>query len=313
MKKGNNNSIRVFAPATVANISCGFDVLGLCLDSIGDEMLITKKQEKGITISKIEGFDLPKNPLKNAASVAGMALLKKTNLDYGFDIQIFKNIKPGSGIGSSAASSAGAVVGINKLIGAPFNKTELIEFATEGERVACGSPIADNVSPAILGGFTLVKNKKPLHILSLPTPSDLYVVILHPQIEIKTSESRAILPEKIFLKDAVTQWANVGSFISALYTSDYDLLSDSIKDVIVEPYRSKLIPFFNETKQIALQSGALGYGISGSGPSTFALCKGKEAAKNVQLKLNNYFNKTAIPFKCYLSKINTKGVKTIQL
>ena len=304
------DKIEIFAPATVANISCGFDVLGLCLDNVGDKMIISKTAKKGIAISKIEGYDLPLNPLKNAASVAGMALLKELDLDYGFEIEIYKQIKPGSGIGSSAASSAGAVVGINQLLGLPFNDTALIEFAREGERIACGTPIADNVAPAILGGFTLVKETNPLKVLSLPTPKDLFVVILHPQIEIKTADSRGILPENIPLTDAVKQWANVGSFVSALYTNDYDLLANSIKDVIVEPHRSKLIPFFKETKNIALKNGALGYGISGSGPATFSICKGKDVAEKVQQEIRIFFSKTNIPFKTYSSKINTKGVKT---
>ncbi len=305
------NKISVFAPATVANISCGFDVLGLCLDTIGDEMTFIKTDQKGVRITKLEGFDLPKDPNKNAASVAVMEMLSKANSNFGIDIQIKKNIKPGSGIGSSAASSAGAVVGVNKLLGLNFSKTELIAFAQEGERIACGSPIADNVAPAIFGGFTLVKSTNPLQVLSLPTPTDLYVVILHPQIEIKTADSRAILPEKIPLKDAVKQWANVGSFVSALYTNDYNLLSDSITDFVVEPYRSKLIPFFNEVKTIALQNGALGFGISGSGPSTFSICKGEKTAREVRNQIDLFFKKTNIPFELHLSKINTKGVKII--
>ncbi len=306
-----NNKIEVFAPATVANISCGFDVLGLCLDSIGDKMIISKKNKKGISISKIKGFDLPIDVRQNAAGMAARALLKNIKTDYGFDIKIFKKIKPGSGIGSSAASSAGAVVGINELLGNPFTKNELIDFAREGERIACGSPIADNVAPAILGGFTLVKSTNPLQVISLPSIYRLFVVILHPQIEIKTADARAVLPEKILLKDAVTQWANVGSLVSSLYTKDYDLFALSLQDVVVEPYRSKLIPFFKETKEIAIQNGALGYGISGSGPATFAICKGRENAKIIKEKLSEfYIAKKKIPFKIYISKINRKGIKT---
>ncbi len=304
-------SIKIFSPATVANLSCGFDVLGLCLDSIGDEMLIRKIPKKGITISKIDGYDLPYKATKNAAGASALALLKKIDLDYGFDIQITKKIKPGSGIGSSASSSAGSVWAINELLGKPFSNTELIEFAREGERVACGSPIADNVSPAILGGFTLVKSTNPLEVLSLPTPDDLYVVILHPQIEIKTEEARAILPEHIPLKLAVNQWANVGALVSSLYTSDYELLSRSLTDVIVEPFRSKLIPFFDDLKEIAIKNNALGFGISGSGPSVFSLCKGKAIAEKVSEELNSFYKKTKIDFNIYNSKINTEGVKVI--
>lgn len=309
MKK-TTDKIEVFAPATVANLSCGFDVLGLCLDSIGDKMIITKKEKKGITISKIKGFEIPINVYKNAAGVAARALLRKSKIDYGFDIQILKKIKPGSGIGSSAASSAGAVVGINELLNNPFTKTELINFAREGERVACGSPIADNVSPAILGGFTLVKETNPLQVVSLPSIGKLYIVILHPQIEIKTADARAILPKNIPLKDAVKQWANVGSLVSSLYTKNYDLFASSLQDVVIEPYRSKLIPFFKKTKKICMKNGALGYGISGSGPSTFAICKGKENADLIKNALSEFYAKKRIPYKIYISRINRKGVKT---
>lgn len=304
-------SIKIFSPATVANLSCGFDVLGLCLDSIGDEMLIRKIPKKGIIISKIDGYDLPYKATKNAAGASALALLKKIDLDYGFDIQITKKIKPGSGIGSSASSSAGSVWAINELLGKPFSNTELIEFAREGERVACGSPIADNVSPAILGGFTLVKSTNPLEVLSLPTPDDLYVVILHPQIEIKTEEARAILPEHIPLKLAVKQWANVGALVSSLYTSDYELLSKSLIDAVVEPFRSKLIPFFDELKEIALKNNALGFGISGSGPSVFSLCKGIGNAEKVSKYLNKFYKSTKIDFNIHISKINTDGVKCL--
>lgn len=301
--------IKVFSPATVANLSCGYDALGVCLSHIGDEMIIKKTAKKGVFISKMEGFNLPTDTKKNAAGAAALALLKKNNVDFGFEIEIVKKVKPGSGIGSSASSSAGAVVGINHLLGNPFSKSELIQFAMEGERVACGSAIADNVAPAILGGFTLVKDTNPLHVLSLPTPNDLFMVILHPQIEIKTLDSRAVLPNKILLTDAVKQWSNLGSFVSALYEGDYSLLSQSIKDIVVEPHRSKLIPFFKEVQSIALKSGSLGCGISGSGPSIFSLCKGEEIAKNVSEKISKFYKTTSIHFHIFTSKINSNGVE----
>ncbi len=302
------DSIRLFSPATVANLSCGYDVLGLCLAHVGDEMLIKQTTKKGVFITKMEGFNLPKETAKNAAGASALALLKEIDIDYGFEIEIIKKVKPGSGIGSSASSSAGSVVGINHLLGNPFNKTQLIKFAMEGERAACGAPIADNVSPAILGGFTLVKSTKPLEVLSLPTPKDLYVVILHPQIEIKTADSRAVLPNKIPLNNAVKQWANVGSLVSALYENNYDLLSRSLQDVIIEPHRSKLIPFFNEVKELSLANGSLGCGISGSGPSIFSICKGENNMLKVALAIKQFYVKTGIDFNIYQSKVNTKGV-----
>lgn len=307
------NEIEIFAPATIANVSCGFDVLGCCLDSIGDTMIIKKSPVKGITISKIVGQDLPMEPEKNVAGVAIMAMLDTygVDLNFGIDVEIHKNIKPGSGIGSSAASAAGAVFGLNQLLGQPFSNHELVEFAAEGERAACGSPIADNVAPALLGGFTLVKSTEPIKIIELPSIPKLFATIIHPQIEIKTSDSRAILPQKVALKDAVKQWANVGGLVHALHQHDHDLFSDCLTDYVVEPHRSKLIPKFNEVKKTALQAGALGCGISGSGPSIFTFCKDAQIAENVIKKVSEIYTNTTIPFHVYSSKINETGIKII--
>lgn len=305
------NQIKIFSPATVANVSCGFDVLGFCLDTIGDEMLIKKTSQKGIRISKIEGYDLPFEAEKNVAGVSALALYNDTNPDCGFDIEIYKKIKPGSGIGSSSASAAGSVFAINELLGKPYNKTQLTYFAMKGEALASKCEHADNLAPAIFGGFTLVKSVSPLKIVQLPTPSDLYAVVIHPQIEIKTSEARAILPQEVSLRNAIRQWSNVGCFVHALHTEDYELLSNSLEDVIAEPYRSKLIPHFNDVKQTALNQGALGCGISGSGPSIFSLCKGIESAKNVKDAIQMVYSQTPIDFEIYLSKINTEGIKIV--
>lgn len=307
------NEIKIFAPATIANISCGFDVLGCCLDTVGDEMVVRKVPNKGIRISKIEGVDLPFESDKNVAGVAALALLNefKKNLDFGFEIDIYKNIKPGSGIGSSAASAAGTVFAINELLNKPFSKLQLVEFARKGEELACGSPIADNVAPAIFGGFTLVKSTNPLKIIELPSLDDLYTTILHPQIEIKTEDSRAILPKNVALKEAVKQWANVGALVHALHTNDYNLFSESLTDFIVEPHRSKLIYDFDKVKESALKAGALGCGISGSGPSIFTFSKNIQIAESVASSINDIYLKNNIPFKIYISKISTQGIKII--
>ena len=238
------NEIKLFSPATVANVSCGFDVLGFCLDSIGDEMVIRKTAEKGIRITKIEGYDLPFEVEKNVAGVSALAMYEAAKPNCGFEIEIYKHIKPGSGVGSSSASAVGSVYGMNVLLGNPYSKTELTAFAMKGEAVASQSEHADNIAPALFGGFTLVKSLKPLEILEIPTPSDLFAVVIHPQIEIKTADARKILPENISLKNAITQWSNVGSLIHGLHTNDYDLISRSLKDVVVEPFRSQLIPRF---------------------------------------------------------------------
>ncbi|MDB4402257.1 homoserine kinase [Algibacter sp.] len=305
------NEIKIFSPATVANVSCGFDVLGFCLDSVGDDMVIRKTEKKGIYITKIEGFDLPYEANLNVAGVSALAMYEAIDVDFGFEIEIYKNIKPGSGIGSSAASAVGSVFGMNELLGRPFNKTQLTGFAIKGEALASKCEHADNLAPALFGGFTLVKSISPLQILEIPSPDDLYATIIHPQIEIKTSESRAILPKKIALSDAITQWANFGSLIHALHTSDYDLIKESLHDVVVEPHRSKLIPHFNAVKKAAITAGALGCGISGSGPSIFTLSNSLETSNNVKDAIKNVYSKTGIAFEIHVSKINTEGVKII--
>ena len=305
------NHVSVFAPASVANISCGFDVLGVCLDNIGDTLHIQETSNPGIKITEIIGQDLPLDPKKNVASVAGMALYADHKSDRGFEIKIEKGIKAGSGIGSSSASAAGAVVGINHLLGNPYTRNELISFAMEGERVACGTAHADNVSPVLLGGFTLVRSLNPLDVVTLNSPLELVVTIIHPEIEIKTADARAVLLDKLHLKQAVAQTANLGALVTGLFKEDYELIRRSLVDHIVEPVRSMLIPGFGELKKAANEAGALGTGISGSGPSVFALSKGMTTAKNVGLAMQKVYDKIEVPYNTYISSINNKGVKIL--
>lgn len=307
----NNEELKIFAPATIANVSCGFDVLGLALDNVGDEMIIRKVAKKGVTITKIIGQDLPLETHKNVAGVAALALLAETESEFGFEIEIDKRIKPGSGIGSSAASSVGAVWGINKLLGNPFSTNDLVRFAMEGERLATGVAHADNVAPALFGGFTLVRSYNPLDIISVNTPSELYATVIHPQIEVKTSDAREILKTTIPLKEAIKQWGNIGGLISGLYTEDYELIGRSLEDYIIEPIRSILIPAFDAVKQQSLNAGALGCGISGSGPSIFALSKGEETALKVAEAMKNVYQKVGIEYDIHVSKINQQGIKEL--
>lgn len=305
------NEIKVFCPATVANVSCGFDVLGVALDSVGDEMVVRKVPQKGIKITKLTGQDLPKETLNNVAGVAGNAFLLASDYDGGFEIEIDKKIKPGSGIGSSAASSAGAVWAMNHLLGNPFSKTELVEFAMEGERLASDVAHADNVAPALFGGFTLVRSYSPLDIIDIPAPTELYLTIIHPQIEIKTSDSRKILKTTISMETGIKQWGNVGGLVAGLFKKDYDLIGRSLEDHIVEPIRSILIPGFDEVKKVSLVAGALGSGISGSGPSIFAFSKGKDTALKVGESMKKVYDKIGIDYEIHVSKINTEGVKIL--
>jgi len=304
-------SVALFSPATVANVSCGFDTLGFCLDSVGDKMVIHKTETKGVKITKIEGYDLPFETEKNVAGVSALAMYNALQPNCGFDIDIYKNIQPGSGIGSSSASASGSVFGMNVLLGNPLSKDELTKYAIKGEALASQCEHADNLAPAIYGGFTLVRDVNPVDVVQLPTPTDLYATIIHPQIEIKTADARALLPKSVTLNNAVTQWSNVGSLVHALHTNDYELLRRALQDVIVEPHRKALIPHFDAVKNASLNVGALGCGISGSGPSIFALSKGEDIASKVENAMQNVYNKTGIAFYTFVSKINTEGIRVL--
>ncbi len=301
----------MFCPATIANISCGFDVLGLALDCVGDEMVVRKTNKKGVFITKIDGQNLPLQTEKNVAGVAGLALLEKSNYPGGFEIEIYKKIKPGSGIGSSAASSAGAVWAMDYLLGRPFTKTELVTFAMEGERLASEVAHADNVAPALFGDFTLVRSYTPLDIVPIKAPKELYATIIHPQIEVKTSDSRKILKTTLSMETAIKQWGNVGGLIAGLLQNDYELIGRSLEDHIVEPIRSILIPGFDKVKKASLEAGALGAGISGSGPSIFALCKGRDNAENVARAMKEVYENIGVEHDIHVSKINHEGVRLV--
>ena len=303
--------LKIFSPATVANVSCGFDSLGFAVDAVGDEMTFTKTTEKGVKITKITGANLTYNVDENAASAVVKKILVEANANFGIELTIHKGFSPGSGLGSSAASAAGAAFGVNQFLENKYSELELTKFAMFGEEVACGSQIADNVAAAIYGGFVLVRSYNPLEIIKLPVPNKLRVVAIHPQIEVKTKDAREVLPTEIPLKDAVTQWANVGGLIAGLYTDNYNLISNSLVDIIVEPHRKKLIPFFDDVKNAALKAGALGAGISGSGPTIFALCKGDEIAKEVYKAIEESYKNTEIDFTMFTSKVNSEGMKIL--
>jgi homoserine kinase len=303
--------IKLFCPATIANLSCGFDVLGLCLATAGDEMIVRKSDVKGVRITKIVGADLPLETENNVAGVAALAMLEEVETEFGFEIEIYKHIKAGSGIGSSAASSAGAVFGINELLGRPFTRKELVKFAMQGEKLASGNAHADNVAPALLGGFTLVRSSNPLDIIKIESPSELYATVVHPQIELKTSDARSVLKQTVSLKSAITQWGNVGGLVAGLYTQDYELIGRSLHDEIIEPIRSMLIPGFDLIKQTAYENGALGSGISGSGPSIFALSKGKENADKIAKAMSAVYEEMNLPYEIHVSKVNDEGIRTL--
>ena len=303
--------IKVFAPASIANLSCGYDILGVCLDNIGDEITVRKTKKKGITIKKVSGQKLSTDISINVAGVSATALLNESKVDCGFEIEIHKGIKPGSGIGSSAASSAGSVFAINKLIGEPYSNKELIKFAMQGEMAASGSKHADNVAAVLLGGFTFVRSSVENDYFKLNTPIEIAFTVIHPKIELKTKDSRAVIKDKVSIKNMIEQSANLGAFISGLYTEDYDLIRRSVKDVVIEPLRSVLIPKFEEIKSASINSGALSCGISGSGPSVFAICKGITIANKVGEAMTKVYRDLNLEYDIHISCVNDKGIRIL--
>ena len=307
------DQIKVFSPATVSNVACGFDILGFPIETIGDEMTVKKTKKKSLVISDISGYSVPYAIDKNVSTIAAKKMIEYLKPNCGFDFNIKKNIIPGSGIGSSGSSASASVYAINKLLGSPLKESELIKFAMKGELASSITEHADNVAPALMGGLVMVKSISPLEILKLPTPKDLYCFIINPKIEVKTSYSREILPEKVSLKDATKQVSSFGSFIHALHTENYKLIGGSLNDYLVEKHRKKLIPLFDEIKGIALKNSALGCSISGSGPSVFALTKGIEKANEINVLVSKLYKTSGYDFSTYVSKISEKGVRTLSI
>lgn len=305
--------VTIFAPATVANVACGFDVLGLALDYPGDTVIARKNNSGKLSILSIQnGEGLSKEPEQNVVTVAAQALLNEINSTQGIEFDLIKGVKPGSGIGSSSASSAAAVVAVNYLLGEPFKKHELVQFAMMGEKLASGTAHADNVAPCICGGFTLVRSYDPLDIVKIDAPDELWCTVIHPQIEVKTRDARRVLKGGIDLKKAITQWGNLGGLIAGLYKKDYDLIGRSLVDVVIEPIRSILIPGYEDVKKSSLKAGALGCSISGSGPSIFALSKGKETAEKVKAAMSEVYEQYGVDYDIHVSKINSEGARLLK-
>jgi homoserine kinase len=299
-------SVKIKSPATVANLVCGFDVLGMCLHEPYDEMEIKLINEKKIIIQSADGYKLPTDPQQNTAGAPLIEMLKTIDEEIGFEVLIKKNIKPGSGLGSSAASATGVVVAANQLLGNRFDKNELVQFAMFGEKVASGVKHADNVAPGIFGGVTLIRCIFPLDIVSI-TPPPLFVTVVHPQIEVKTSDARQILRKEVLLKDAIKQWGNIAGLVAGLVKGDYDLIGRSLEDVIIEPVRSILIPGFDAIKKQCKVAGVLGGGISGSGPSLFMLSKDKATAVAAENIMKEVYDGLGLDYHTYVTTINNQG------
>jgi homoserine kinase len=304
------NSIKVLAPATIANLVCGFDVLGLAINNPKDIMVVSIRDEPGIVIHHKDDHGLPTEPLQNVAGVALLSMLEEVENAPGFEITIDKRIKPGSGLGSSAASAAGVVVAANHLLKNKFSKEDLVRFAMAGEKLASGVKHADNIAPCIQGGVTLIRCIFPLDIVKLTAPP-MYVTVVHPQIEVRTSDARQILRKQVQLKDAIRQWGNIAGLVAGMMQHDYGLIGRSLEDVIIEPVRSILIPGFDLVKKRCKEAGALGGGISGSGPSIFMLSKEESIAKQIEYIMTEIYIELGIEFKTYVTTVNYEGVQVI--
>lgn len=307
-------AVTAFAPATVANVSCGFDILGFAIGEMGDRVRVALSDEPGLRVVSItgDGGRLPLEPDKNTCSVAIQAFLDRLKSDQGLEISLEKGLPLGSGMGSSAASAAAALMAVNELMGNPFSKTDLVPFAMEAERVACGAAHADNVAPSILGGFVLIRDYAPLDIIKLPVPEGLYTTLIHPHIELRTADARSVLRRQISLQDAVVQSGNIAGLISALYTSDLKLLGRSLKDVIAEPYRALLIPGFYELREAIQKVGALGSGISGSGPTLFVLSESREIAEAVAQAGEQVYAAIGLGVDISVADVNPVGAHIIE-
>lgn len=303
-------SIKVFAPATVANVVCGYDVLGFAVNEPGDEVIMKLTEGSGIRITKITGDEgrLPLDPKKNTVSASVQHYLNHIGKqDVGVEIELHKKMPIGSGLGSSSASTVAGLFAVNALFDNLLTNKELVPFAMKGEELACGYGHADNVAPALLGGFVLIRSYQPLDIISLPHPDDLYAAIVYPEVDVPTKDARQMIRSKVLLKDAVTQWGNVAGLVSGLFMKDYDLIGRSMTDILVEPTRSILIPDFYKLRSLAMKTGATGFGISGSGPSVFALTKDEATARAITQKLQQHLKSIGINSLSFVSEVNKKG------
>jgi homoserine kinase len=306
-----NPGIKVFAPASVANVACGYDILGFALETPGDEIIVRfTSAHAGLRISAITGAQgkLSHDLNKNTAGYAAKNLLEHLGeLSRGIEMEIHKKMPFGSGLGSSAASAAGAVVAINELLGRPLEKRALLPFAVMGEQIADGAYHADNVAPSLLGGMMLVRNNRELDVHRLPVPKGLYAAVVYPHVEILTKHARGILNDKVELEKVIEQSGNLGGLIVGLYNADFDLIGRCLRDVIIEPQRACLIPHFFEVKAAALDAGALGCSISGAGPSIFTLSGNNIIAENAGEAMRKVFQAHQIACDVYLSAINQEG------
>ena len=304
--------IKVFAPASIANLGCGFDIMGMALDEVGDVLEMTLDEDgKGISIVNETDVPLPADPEDNVITPVLRKFFALTGKTGRVDVRVLKKIFPGSGIGSSAASSAAAAFGINELFGAPLDEEGVVICAMEGENLASGGYHADNAAPAVMGGITLIRGYEPLDIIKLPVPGNLYCPVIHPHLTVSTKQARSILPKEIPMHTAITQWGNVGGLVAGLCTGNIELVGRAMSDAVAEPYRKQYIPGFDELREKLHIAGALAMNISGSGPSVFALANRADLAQKAATIMERHFRSYGIDFETYVVKVSNKGARLI--
>ena len=304
-------TIKVFAPASIANMGCGFDIMGMALDEVGDVLQISAEEGEGITIDNQSGVPLPDDIEKNVITPVIRKFFQMTGQNAKIDVVILKKIYPGSGIGSSAASSAAAAYGMNELFGCPLSEEDVVICAMEGENLASGGYHADNAAPAVMGGIILIRGYEPLDVIKLPVPGNFYCAMIHPAIVVSTKEARSILPKEVPMHTAVRQWGNVGGLVAGLYSGNIGLIGRSMKDGVAEPYRKKFIPGFDDLREKLLAAGALAMNIAGSGPSVFALAEKYEIAQHAEAILKKHFDDLGIGYESFVVKVSNKGAKLV--
>jgi len=314
MAKTALKEVRVFSPATVANVACGFDVLGFAIERPGDEIVARLSTKPGLRITCITGDDgrLPPDPAKNTAGVAALGLLRHlARPELGVELEIHKKMPFGSGLGSSAASAVGGAFVINHLLGSPLSRRQLLPFVVAGEAAADGAWHADNVAPCLLGGITLIRSNAELDVMDVPIPDRLWAAVVHPDIVVLTKVAREIMPRQVQLETSTQQSGNLGGLLCGFFKSDYGLIGRSLHDLIAEPHRQRLIPEFYRAKRAAMEAGALGFSISGAGPSVFALCEGEETARRAAEAVAAVFTAAQLKATPYVSRINPQGVHVV--
>ena len=306
-------TVKVFAPASISNLGPGFDVLGIAIDKPGDEVTARRQKEPGLSFCvKTSQPDVPADAQKNVAAHVASLILQECKPSFGLHMVLHKRMPIGSGLGSSAASSVASAVAVNALLPKPMRKADLLRYVLEGERMASGSPHADNGAPSLLGGARLIRSYEPLDVIPVPVVNSIVWVVVHPHVIVRTEEARSILPKAVTLQTAIRQWGNISGLIIGLAAGNAELVGRCVEDAIAEPVRASLIPAFNEVKQAALRAGALGCSISGSGPSLFAVAASTHAARSIGAAMRRMFERAAkVQSEVYVSRVNMEGARII--